>query len=49
MSSLASQPEQPSRRILWELACCIASAVGADGFLLHLVHPRTGRLRIFRR
>ena len=47
MNSLASQP-QPGR-ILWELACCISSAVGADGFILHLVHPFTGQIRVFRR
>jgi len=47
MNSLASQP-QPGH-ILWELASCIASAVSADGFILHLVNPHTNRLRVFRR
>lgn len=47
MNSLAKQP-QPGR-ILWELACCVASSVGADGFILHLAHPQTGVFRIFRR
>ncbi len=47
MNSLANQP-QPGR-ILWELACCVASSVGADGFVLHLVHPQTGMFRVFRR
>ena len=47
MNSLATQP-QPGR-ILWELACCVASSVGADGFILHLVHPQTGMFRVFRR
>lgn len=46
MNSLATQP-QPGR-ILWELACCVASSVGADGFILHLAHPQTGVFRIFR-
>ncbi|XP_059351939.1 probable 3',5'-cyclic phosphodiesterase pde-5 isoform X2 [Daphnia carinata] len=46
MNSLANQP-QPGR-ILWELACCVASSVGADGFVLHLVHPQTGMFRVFR-
>ncbi|XP_032783247.2 probable 3',5'-cyclic phosphodiesterase pde-5 isoform X1 [Daphnia magna] len=46
MNSLAKQP-QPGR-ILWELACCVASSVGADGFILHLAHPQTGVFRIFR-
>lgn len=47
MNSLSAQP-QPGR-ILWELACCVASSVGADGFILHLVHPQTGGFRVFRR
>lgn len=47
MNSLATQP-QPGR-ILWELACCVASSVGADGFVLHLVHPQTNVLHVFRR
>ena len=34
----------------WELACCVASAIGADGFILHLVdQDNNGQLRVFRR
>ena len=47
MNSLASKP-QPNH-ILWELACCVASAVAADGFILHMVSPHSNRLRIFKR
>jgi hypothetical protein len=47
MKSLAVQP-QPYR-IMWELACCIASAVSAEGFILHVIDPFTGQLRIFKR
>lgn len=46
MNSLSTQPH--TGRILWELACCIASAVSADGFVLHLV-DRSGVLKAFRR
>ena len=48
MASLANPPREPGR-ILWELASCIASAVMAHGFVLHLVHPTTGKLRVFTR
>lgn len=47
MNSLATHP-QPGR-ILWELACCVASAVGADGFVLHLADPQSNMLHVFRR
>lgn len=47
MNSLATHP-QPGR-ILWELSCCVASAVGADGFVLHLANPQSNMLHVFRR
>ena len=46
MSSLASQPQG---QILWELTCCVASAVGADGFVLHVFRPNSNRCTVFKR
>lgn len=46
MNLLANEPQ--TGKILWELACCVATAVGADGFVLHLADP-AGALRVFNR
>ena len=46
MNSLASQPQG---HILWELTCCVASAVGADGFVLHVCHLPDHRRSIYKR